>query len=856
MSNNKLTTELILSTIDKATAPLKRIRGGSRQTAQALREAKDRLRQLQDQQKDISSFRSLQRAAKDNREQLAQASETTRRLKQQLQATEQPSKRLTRQYEKATQRVSTLRQSYIRQLQTLKTTKRQFTEAGIDVRRLSQRNQQLETDIDAATAAVRRQQLALERLGKRQAQVARTNRRFSRTQELAGRVAGAGAATSALGGTLTYGTAQVLQPGMRFDESMSKVQALTRLDSNSAAFKQLRAQARELGATTSFTASDAAQGQGFLAMAGFTPQAIKQAMPGMLSLAKAAGQDLASTADIGSNILTGFNLKANQMGHVGDVMTAAFTRGNVNLNMLGETMKYVGPVASGLGISLEETAAMTDKLGDAGIQASQAGTSLRAIFSRLASPPKAAADALAQLNVQTKDAQGNLRPMADILAELNTKTAKMGNTQRTGLFKAIAGEEAFSSLQALTKQAGTGELQKLISTLQHSSGEAAKTAKVMSDNAAGDLQSLYSATQDVAIGISDLNKGSLRELIQSVTAAVRGIGQWVKENPKLAGTLTRIAAITGGLLLAFSALSLTVAALLGPFAILRWTFSMVGLQGGGLISVLFRLGRVALPLVGNAILWIGRALMMNPIGLAITAIAGAAYLIYRNWQPIKAFFLGLWQQVKAAFDGGLAGIGQLLINWSPLGLLYSGIQKALSALGINLPPKFTEFGSNLINGAINGITNKLKELKSTIVNAASSASRWFKEKLGIHSPSRVFASHGGNIIDGLLVGLGDGRRVSQQINRISSRVKQAGSAMALGALSLGANAAPLALDNRPPLALAGGNSASQSISIGEIHVHAAPGMNEQQLADLVAQEVARLQAGQAAAQRSNLSDED
>ena len=187
-------------------------------------------------------------------------------------------------------------------------------------------------------------------------------------------------------------------------------------------------------------------------------------------------------------------------------------------------------------------------------------------------------------------------------------------------------------------------------------------------------------------------------------------------------------------------------------------------------------------LAGRAVLFIGRALMMNPIGLIITGVAVAAYLIYRYWGPISAFFKRLWAQVtsafssawsgiksawgsvtgwfsgiwgsiKTAFNGGIVGIGKLIMNWSPLGLFYKAFAGVMSWFGVDLPKNFTDFGGNLIAGLVNGIGNKLAAAKDTIVNFGNSISGWFKETLGIHSPSRVFMGFGDNIGQGAAIGL-------------------------------------------------------------------------------------------------------
>ncbi|MFM2530574.1 phage tail tape measure protein, partial [Escherichia coli] len=188
----------------------------------------------------------------------------------------------------------------------------------------------------------------LERERQTLARVTRARERYSRAQETAGKLKTGGALAIGAAAAGGYAAGRFLQPAIGFGKEMSRVQALTRIDKNSPQFKALREQALKLGSETQFTAGDAASGQAFLAMAGFTPQTIQAALPGVLSMATAGSMDLGETADIGSNILTQFGLSADQMDRVGDTLTAAFTRTNTDLRALGETMKYAGPVAGKL----------------------------------------------------------------------------------------------------------------------------------------------------------------------------------------------------------------------------------------------------------------------------------------------------------------------------------------------------------------------------------------------------------------------------------------------------------------------------------------------------------------------------
>ncbi|MDL7430582.1 phage tail tape measure protein, partial [Escherichia coli] len=504
---------------------------------------------------------------------------------------------------------------------------------------------------------------------------------------------------------------------------------LTRIDKNSPQFKALREQALKLGSETQFTASDAASGQSFLAMAGFTPQAIQAALPGVLNMALAGGVELGETADIGSNILTQFNLTADQMDRVGDTLTAAFTRTNTDLRALGETMKYTGPVAAKLGISLEEAAAMAGMLANNGLRGSDAGTAMRASLSRLASPPKAAADALKELGVSVADARGKMRPMEDVLLDLYKATQKYGQVDQVSFFKDIAGEEAFVGLQTLVAAAGSGELQKLTRELQGARGEADRVAKVMADNLDGDLKNLDSAWEGLRIRISDLVDGPLRSVTQWLTRVLEKITSLAQAHP----VLTRQLLIAGGALLAMTAtigsLSLVIGVLYGKLATLRLGFDILT-RSMNVIRVLPALwGMVtgSVSLLGGAI-----GALFSPVGLIVAALAGAAVLIWKYWDPIRAFFAGVFSGIMErltplretferfgpVFDAIGSGISQVF-NWfksllSPMESSKETLDKCTSA---------GEIFGNVLGGALQLVLTPAKMLLDTLA--------WILEKLGV-----------------------------------------------------------------------------------------------------------------------------
>lgn len=508
----------------------------------------------------------------------------------------------------------------------------------------------------------------LERERQALARVTRARERYSRAQETAGKLKTGGALAIGAAAAGGYAAGRFLQPAIGFGKEMSRVQALTRIDKNSPQFKALREQALKLGSETQFTASDVASGQSFLAMAGFTPQAIQAALPGVLNMALAGGVELGETADIGSNILTQFNLTADQMDRVGDTLTAAFTRTNTDLRALGETMKYTGPVAAKLGISLEEAAAMAGMLANNGLRGSDAGTAMRASLSRLASPPKAAADALKELGVSVADARGKIRPMEDVLLDLYKATQKYGQVDQVSFFKDIAGEEAFVGLQTLVAAAGSGELQKLTRELQGARGEADRVAKVMADNLDGDLKNLDSAWEGLRIRISDLVDGPLRSVTQWLTRVLEKITSLAQAHP----VLTRQLLIAGGALLAMTAtigsLSLVIGVLYGKLATLRLGFDILtrSMNVVRVLPALWGMLTGSVSLLGGAI-----GALFSPVGLIVAALAGAAVLIWKYWDPIRAFFAGV-------FSGIMERLNPLRETFERFGPVFDAIGSGIS----------------------------------------------------------------------------------------------------------------------------------------------------------------------------------
>ena len=695
MSTLKL--QILLGAVDKLTAPLKAVTGQSRITAKDLADTKAKVRDLEKQSGQIDGYRTLGKQIGTTRAELTQAQQTAQRMAKELAATSNPTKAMTRELEKAKGAVRDLTNKEREMVSRHGAMKAAMQQAGINTRQLSQHQRQLKTDLTATTAQLEQQRSKLTQVAAQQKRLAQVKANYDKTMAMRGTMAGYGAAGMATGAAGLYKINSIASVGLDFDAQMSKVQALTRLQKGSAELAMLRQQARDLGASTSFTAMDAAQAQGFLAMSGFNPKQIKAAMPDMLDLAKASGVGLDQTADIASNILSAFKMEAAQMGRVSDTLALTMTTSNVDLNMLAETMKYMGPIANKAGMSLEEAAAAAGLLGNIGIQGSNSGTALRAMLNRLAGPTSKADKLMKSLGVTTKDASGNMLNIVDIMAQVAKQTEKMGNADQLAAYKEIFGEEAASGMAELIGQAGAGGFAKYAAMIrQQSKGVAKEMAAVMGDNARGDLDNMTSAWEDLNIQMLETQNGPLRGLIQQVTSMTQAAGAWMRANPELTATLTKVAAITAVTAAVGGGLLLVLAGLLGPIAAIKMGLGMMLTMGGPLLTLLKGLSLGFLKL--------GVAILTTPIGwiiAGIAAIAVGAYLIYKNWDQLGPWFKSTWEKCKAA-------TGEF---WDYL---------------TTLPSRALNAGKALIDGLIGGISAKWEELKAKVKSITDILPDWMK----------------------------------------------------------------------------------------------------------------------------------
>lgn len=321
-------------------------------------------------------------------------------------------------------------------------------------------------------------------------------------------------------------TKKTIDVGKSFEAGMSEVQAISGASGKD--LEKLSAKAKQMGATTKFSATESATALKYMAMAGWKTNQMVSGLSGVMNLAAASGEDLGTVSDIVTDSMTAFGLKAKDSGHFADVLAKASSSSNTNVAMMGETFKYVAPLAGSMKYSIEDTATAIGLMANAGIKGSQAGTSLRSIIMRLVKPPKDAATALNALGISTTKADGSMKPLRETMAELREKFSGLTESQKASYASSIAGQEAMSGLLAIVN-ASDSDFNKLQKAIDNSSGAAKKQADVMNNNLQGALYDLGSAAESVGIGIYEDIKTPLTKAVGVGTAQLRILSNKLKK---------------------------------------------------------------------------------------------------------------------------------------------------------------------------------------------------------------------------------------------------------------------------------------------------------------------------------------
>ncbi len=499
--------------------------------------------------------------------------------------------------------------------------------------------------------------------------------------------------TAAVGG---LGAAAV-KVASDFDSAMSQVAAVSGATGKD--LEALRDKTREMGSKTKFSASEAAEAMNYMAMAGWKTGDMLSGIEGIMNLAAASGEDLATTSDIVTDALTALGLSAEDSGHFADILAAASSNANTNVSMMGETFKYCAPVAGALGFTAEDTAEAIGLMANAGIKSSQAGTAMRSMMTNLTGEVKFVGDAFGELTIQTTNTDGSMRSLGDILADCRAAFAQMSESEKAANAEALVGKNAMSGFLAVMN-AAPGDIEKLNSAINNCDGTAEKMAATMQDNLAGQLTILKSQLEELAISIGEI----LMPYIRQIVGWIQGLVDWLngldEGTKKIIVTVALVAAALGPVLI-------VIGKVVGAIGTIMTVVPQIA---GAISSVIGFVSGTVIPAISAVVAAIGW------VPLAIAAVVAILVVLYNKcewfrdavnaiWTQIKEFFVSAWEVICSFFTETIPNA------WNSLVSFFQGIPAWWSGLWQSVGDFFSNIWTNMMNNPVlTGIVDMIRSL--------------------------------------------------------------------------------------------------------------------------------------------------
>lgn len=492
-----------------------------------------------------------------------------------------------------------------------------------------------------------------------------------------------------LAGTATaigaIGAASV-KVGSDFEASMSKVAAISGATGDD--LKALTDKAKEMGATTKFSASESADALQYMAMAGWKTEDMLNGLEGIMNLAAASGEDLATTSDIVTDALTAFGLSAEDSTHFADVLAQASSNANTNVGMMGETFKYVAPVAGALGYTAEDTALAIGLMANSGIKASQAGTSLRSIMSRMAKPTKEVQGAMDKLGVSLTDSNGNMKSLNEVMGDLRNGFAGLSEAEAAEMAAALGGQEAMSGLLAIVN-ASDDDFDKLSDAIYSCDGAAKRMADTMNDNLQGQITILKSGLEGLGISLYENMEAPLKEVVKEAQNMVQQLQDAFNN-----GGLDEVVSTVGDIF----AQIVEKAASAAP-DLIDVASDMIQSFLTGINNNLPEIASAGVDIVTS----LGSALIENTGLLWSTGVALLA-------EVLSGLADNMPQLVESAKDA-LSQFGSALVEYAPsIGESAAKIVSYLASAVIENLPQIIEVGKQIVQGFIAGIEQEFPGL--------------------------------------------------------------------------------------------------------------------------------------------------
>lgn len=817
-----LNISAVLQILDRATAPLRQIAGGSSRAAAALKATREQVKALQRQQGDINSFKQLTQGLVNTQNELTQSRQKLQQMQAAIAATSNPSQRMIRDLQRAQLAVNQLTQAETDQTQQLQQVRQRLQQAGIDVNNLSQHERELADRLRAANRVMQEQQERLRRLNA-------ANQQYQRTMQQGSAMRGTGAGMVAGGIVAGAPIVKIIKDYASFEDAMLGVA------------KQVEGARNQNG---QLTATYYAMADSIKHLATQIPLATTEIAAIVEAGARMGikGKDnLLTFAKTTATVATAFDLPVDQVGEDMAKIADLYQIPIKNINQLGDVINYlddntlskgndiidvmkrIAGVAASVGMSYKEAAALGSSFLSMGSTAEVSASAANAMIRELAIAniqPKRFLAGLDAIGLKANEVQDGMSKNATgTIVKVLEAIKQLPKNKQLEVTTQLFGDDYGDDASKLANNLATYKEQLALTSSSKANGSMDKESQAKLQTLSAQWQILKNQLFNQSSELGSLLGQDVKEIVSDIGGVLKNITLWVKANPELTSGLLKSLAVISILSITLGALAIVVGSILVPFAMFRFVLGYLGMGGLTFIGVLKGMA-TALRVVFSAIRGL---LMINPVTAAITLLATAAYLIYQNWAPIKAFFINLW--------GGIVDYVR------------------------TIPSKFMAIGGQIVDGLKNGMIQKWANFKKYLGDIGDSISNTVKEKLGINSPSRVFAEIGLHTMTGLQQGMNDNQNAPlNTVIGLSKQLKQAATGVMLGATISTATATPL--DTRPPLSprvVASGSIQNNSYTI---NINAPAGMNEKQLAALVAQEVQKLQRQEQSRKRSSLTDTD
>lgn len=846
-----LKLQVVMSMVDKALAPLRGIDRQAKATAQGLRQTRDTLKALERAQDDVGEFRKVRQALRGTATDMEAARAKAATLARQLAATESPTRAMQREFSKAQREAAALGDQHQQLAAKAQQLRDKLQAAGISTRTLGADERELRQRIDATAQSITRQTAALKAQGDQHRKMAALKEAHGKRMAGTAAMAGAGVAGVVTGAAVARPVAASMGAYAEQENATTQLKAsMMESDGSVAAdFEKIDALAQRLGDRLPGTTAEFTEMMTVLKRQGLSAKSI---LGGTGEAAALLGVQLrmpvTEAAEFAAKMQDATSTTEKDMLGLMDMIQRTYYLGVDSTNMLQGFGKLSPAMSMMKKEGLEAAkilAPMLVMMDQKGMPGEQAGNAIRKVVQAGFDEKKAGkANALLKKNkagftLDFTDGKGEFGGVEKMFAQLK-QLEKLSTQKRTSVIKELFGDDA-ETLDVLNVflSKGIDGYKEVVGKMQ-AQADLRKRVDLQLGTITNAVEAAQGTWTNVLAAIGETVAPDAKKLVIWLAEAAASVGAWVKANPQLVAWLTKAAAAVAVLYVGIGGLMVGLAGVLAPLLMVRFALAAIGVQGGVLALVLRGLG-AALRFVGAAAAGLLRLLVANPIVAAVAAIAVAAYLIYRHWGAISAFFAGLWQRVQAgsasawqaiaatlaaawqavrgmaasawqavagaieavwlgllatarsvwqqlggSFPAVLAAIGAAIVNWSPLGLFYQAFAGVMGYFGLELPQRFTEFGRNIVQGLANGIASTVGMVRDAIGTAADSAIGWFKEKLGIHSPSRVFLAAGINVGEGAALGI----EGTQRMVRSAAGAMAAAAAVALPAPAL---AAPPAL---------------------------------------------------------------